>query len=134
MVKKAKRFVKPQIIFPMRLLRPIGVFLAARLRALKRRRQTISKDDPFLDTARISDNASPDTDAEEQFGHARVMAVREQLDRNIMQTRRALARVKIGRYGVCEECGSMIDTDRLTIYPEATLCVKCERKKEKKRR
>jgi DnaK suppressor protein len=79
----------------------------------------------------VTDNASPDTDAAEQFGHARVSAIKEQLDKKMIQTKKALARVKIGKYGICEDCGKMIDTDRLMIYPEATLCVKCETKREK---
>ena len=41
--------------------------------------------------------------------------------------------IKNKGYGICEDCGKMIDTDRLMIYPEATLCVSCEAKKEKKR-
>jgi len=84
-----------------------------------------------MDESRVSDNASPDTDAAEQFGHARTSAIRDQLDRKIIQTKKALARVKIGNYGICEDCGEMIDTDRLMIYPEATLCANDAAKKEK---
>jgi len=56
-----------------------------------------------------------------------------QVNRKIVQTRRALTRIKIGKYGICEKCGNLIDTDRLMVMPEATLCVNCERKKEKKK-
>ena len=76
------------------------------------------------------DNASPDTDAAEQFGHARASAIKEQLDRKIIQTKKALSMVKIGKYGICEDCAKMIDTDRLMIYPEATLCASCQKKRE----
>ena len=55
----------------------------------------------------------------------------EELERKIIQTRKALTRIKIGKYGICEDCGEMIDTDRLMIYPEATLCAKCQKKREK---
>ena len=54
-----------------------------------------------------------------------------QMERGIIQTRKALSRIKIGKYGICEDCGQMIDTDRLMIYPEATLCAKDARKREK---
>ena len=40
-----------------------------------------------------------------------------------MQVKRALAFLKIGRYGVCEICGKPIDKARLEAYPEATKCV-----------
>ncbi len=116
--------------FPRKLLSGIGDFLGARLRELEKRRAAISKDDPFED-GRSESLASPDTDAAEQFGHARAEALKREIDRKIIQTRKALARVKIGSYGICEECGEMVDTDRLMIYPEATLCVSCENKRER---
>jgi RNA polymerase-binding transcription factor DksA len=70
-------------------------------------------------------------EADEQFGHARVTALQSQLDRRLIQIRQALSRIKIGKYGVCEKCGRLIDTDRLMVVPEATLCVKCEQNQEK---
>lgn len=127
-----KRKIKTEgLKFPANLLRPIANFLQDRLSQLKRRKKVIEKDDPFKDTSRVMDNASPDTDAAEQFGHARTSAIKREIDKRIIQTRKALARVKIGKYGICEDCGEMIDTDRLMVYPEATLCAKCAAKREK---
>jgi len=123
---------KHTVSFPKNLVVPVKSFLAARLKELEKTRKNISKEDPFKDESRITDNAAPDTEADEQFGHARTSALKDQLDRKIIQTRRALARIKIGKYGICESCGNMINTDRLMVYPEATFCVKCESKKEKK--
>lgn len=120
------------VVFPANIVRPVAGFLQAQLRELKKSRENISGEDPFKNPDRATDNASPDTDAEEQFGHARTSAIKQELDRKMIQTRRALARIKIGKYGICSSCGNMIDTDRLMIYPEATVCVKCEAKKEKK--
>ncbi|KKT33346.1 MAG: Transcriptional regulator, TraR/DksA family [Candidatus Woesebacteria bacterium GW2011_GWB1_44_11b] len=117
--------------FPSRLMTPVVAFLKSELKRLKRNKKNIEKEDPFSDERRITDNASPDTEAEEQFGHARTSAIRDQLDKKIVQTRKALSRARIGKYGICENCGKMIDTDRLIVYPQATLCVKCEAKKEK---
>ena len=117
--------------FPTDILKPVANFLSTRLKLLEKRKKVIEKEDPFRDRDRILDNASPDTDAAEQFGHARTSAIRQQIQRNIIQTRKALARVKIGKYGICEDCGRMIDTDRLMIYPEATLCKEDAAKREK---
>lgn len=119
------------IHFPAKLLSPVAGFLKDNLLKLQKRRKEIDSEDPFKDSTRLIDNASPDTDAAEQFGHARTSAIRDQLDRKIIQTRKALTRVKIGKYGICEDCGKMIDTDRLMIYPEATLCASCQAKREK---
>jgi DnaK suppressor protein len=125
-VKKKKQPIK----FPAKLLAPVGVFLKTQLKRLERRKKVIGEEDPFIDTSRTMDNASPDTDAAEQFGHARTSAIKEQLDKKIIQTKKALTRVKIGKYGTCEDCGEMIDTDRLIVYPEATMCAKCRTKRE----
>lgn len=131
MDKKNKNNKKDGISFPKHLLNPVGSFLHDRLRFLEKKKEEVEAEDPFKNVNRISDNASPDADAEEQFGHAKSEAFRREIDRKIIQTRKALARVKIGRYGVCEVCGNMIDTERLMIYPEATLCAKDSAKKEK---
>jgi DnaK suppressor protein len=130
-VKRTKKAVVSTITYPMKLLRPVAHFLQSQLKSLEKRKKEISQEDPFKYFSRISDNASPDADAAEQFGHARVSAIGVQLDRKIIQTRRALSRIKLGKYGICENCGKMIDTDRLVIKPEATLCINCEKKQEK---
>jgi len=137
-MKNSKENKKPEsgsklgtLVFPASLLTPIGHFLSAQLHKLEGNKKKLTEEDPFTNESRTSDNAAPDTEAEEQFGHARTSALREQIDRKIIQTRKALSRIKIGKYGICENCGQMIDTDRLIVYPEATLCVKCESRKEK---
>ncbi len=127
---KTKKVSKDIITFPAKLLAPVASFLQDSIKNLERRKRTLSQDDPFRDGQRILDNAAPDADAAEQFGHIKTAAVKEQLDKKLKQTKRALERIKLGKYGICEDCGRMIDTDRLSIYPEATLCVTCERKRE----
>lgn len=126
---KKKKVEAPKL--PATLLAPVGSFLLNKLADLKKHKKDISSEDPFKDSSRIGDNAATDTEAEEQFGHARASAIRTEINRKIVQVRKALSRVKIGKYGICEDCGQMIDTDRLMIYPEATLCAKDARKREK---
>ncbi|MBI4029191.1 MAG: TraR/DksA C4-type zinc finger protein [Candidatus Blackburnbacteria bacterium] len=118
---------------PQRLLTPIGDFLTSQIKRLESRRSSLEKDDPFV-SGRSDNFASPDTTAAEQFGHAKTEAIRQELDRRIVQMRKALTRIKLGSYGICESCGKMIDTDRLMVFPETTLCVDCESKKESKRK
>jgi RNA polymerase-binding transcription factor DksA len=117
--------------FPSSLLKPIGKLLSDSLKKLERRKKDIEKEDPFKDFTRLEENASPDTDAAEQFGHARTSAIKKEIERKIIQTRKALSRIKIGKYGICDDCGKMIDTDRLVVYPVATLCASCQKKREK---
>jgi DnaK suppressor protein len=116
-------------IFPTKLVEPIRQFLNREEDKLSQRKKTLEKEDPFKDPKRILDNASSDADASEQFGHANVEGLKKEIDKKLVQIRKALSRIKIGKYGVCENCGKMIDTDRLMIFPEATVCVKCEKEK-----
>ncbi len=120
-----------KVRFPSNILAPVASFLQQRLKILERRKKVLEKEDPFADPSRVLDNASPDTDAAEQFGHARIDAIKKELDRRIIQTRKALTRVRIGKYGICEACGQMIDTERLMVFPETTLCTKDAAKREK---
>jgi len=119
------------IKFPASVLRPVNKFLTAELKKLKLRKKETKTSDPFNDTSRVSDNAAVDTDAAEQFGHARNEAVLRHIEAKIIQVRKALSRVKIGKYGICERCGNFIDTKRLMMSPETTICVNCKKKSER---
>lgn len=130
-VIKKKTSNKSVVSFPASLLVPVRAFLSDRLKKLQKTKKEVSKQDPFKNKGRIDNNASPDTDAEEQFGHARTSAIKDELNKKIIQTKKALTMIKIGKYGICEDCGKMIDTDRLMIYPETTLCTEDAKKREK---
>lgn len=133
--KKEQKNQPGSLVFaiPQRLLKPIGDFLTSQLKRLEFRKRSLDRDDPFV-SGRSDNFASPDTTAAEQFGHARVEAMKAEMERKIVQVRKALSRIKIGAYGICENCGKMIDTDRLVVSPESTFCIDCERKLESKRR
>lgn len=48
------------------------------------------------------------------------------LDQNRAQVERALARVREGAYGMCEDCAHKIPAERLRYQPAATRCVECQ--------
>lgn len=50
--------------------------------------------------------------------------------RQVREIDEALARLKAGEYGSCEDCGAEIDEERLEILPVATQCVDCKRRRE----
>lgn len=89
------------------------------------------KEDPFADKTRLLDQASDDTEAQSKAGHERVAALQKQLNVALIETKKALTKIKIGKYGMCENCGKLIDTDRLAAMPTARLCVSCEKKRER---
>lgn len=130
-VKPSLRSESDVLSFPSNLVAPVSNFLRDQLKNLEKRKKDVTRDDPFTNVDRVSDNADMGDDADEQFGHARSIAIKDQLDRRMIQIRKALTMIKVGKYGICEDCGDMIDTDRLMIEPEATLCAKCQRKREK---
>lgn len=117
--------------FPRDVLNQVKTYLEAKNRETEKKLKDLKKEDPFEDGTRLLDRASDDTEAQSKAGHERVEALQHQLSMILVQTRKALTKIKIGKYGVCENCGKMIDTDRLAAMPAATLCVNCERKREK---
>ena len=50
------------------------------------------------------------------------------LEKKLLQIKKALRRIKSGKYGICEKCKKDISHKRLKILPEATLCKKCQKK------
>ena len=118
--------------FPKNVLDQIKTYLENKNKDTEKKLKDLKKEDPFEDDARMLDRASDDTEAQSKAGHERVTAMAHSLSMALVQTRKALTKIKIGKYGICENCGKMIDTDRLVVFPEMTLCIDCERKKEKK--
>lgn len=117
------------IKFSEKLIKPIRNFLESELVKMKRQKKMIKNADPFSDVNRTSENSMED-DLDEQIGHFDAEIKAGFVSRRIVELRKALTRIKIGKYGVCENCGKMIDTDRLAVKPEATICIKCERERE----
>lgn len=115
--------------FPARLVGSIKHFLESELLKSKMAKKQMEKTDPFADEQRVNDNSFED-DLDEQIGHFDNEIKVKFWAKRIVQLRKALTRLKLGKYGICEVCGKMIDTNRLSINPEATTCVACEKEKE----
>ena len=100
---------------------------------LKKVEKNLEKEDPFSEASRVDDNAV-DTDAVEQVEHERVSATKAAIKKSLVSVRKTMTRIKLGKYGICEECHNMIDTDRLAINLTADHCVKCAAKIEAKKK
>lgn len=111
--------------YPKNVLQPVLDYFKKLERDLLKRKTQIASEDPFADTARLNDNASDDTEAAEQFGHAQAAAMSTETEGALARVRSAMARIDDGSYGKCIKCGAMIDTDRLGIDPTAEICMDC---------
>ncbi|MCE5309655.1 MAG: TraR/DksA family transcriptional regulator [Acidobacteriales bacterium] len=54
------------------------------------------------------------------------------VDGHLKAINEALARMKAGEYGICEECGEEIPEKRLRAVPWARRCVACQEEMEKR--
>lgn len=122
--------MKPTIKFPMNVLAPIREYLLKEQQKLLKRKDSLRSEDPFEDVTRVDDNADIGNEAREQWGHQRVEALKLEIDKMLINVRKSLTKIKIGKYGLCERCGKMIDTDRLAINPTADYCITCEKKRQ----
>ena len=71
---------------------------------------------------------SADNERDRQLSHLLNDRDREKL----VEIDDALERIEDGTYGICEECGKRITSNRLKIMPFARLCVPCKSDTEKK--
>jgi len=63
--------------------------------------------------------------------HNMIMSIAQGEAREINQIDNALKKIKKGKYGVCECCGSNINKQRLIAIPFVSLCVKCKEAEER---
>jgi RNA polymerase-binding transcription factor DksA len=117
--------------FPSELLNELRLHLEDEKKKLIAQMSNLSSQDPFSDPDRVNDNAASDSEASEESGHDRYTAMLDELKVKLFHIDAALERISDGSYGFCTNCRQMIDTDRLAILPTATLCLSCERKKQK---
>lgn len=115
--------------FPGSVLKPLVSYLKGEEKRLHKAKMQLRKADPFVVGGRDDDN-SVDADVAENVEHDRSSAMRKQVTKSLIEIRKTLTRIKLGKYGLCARCGKMIDTDRLAIKPTAEYCVDCEQKVE----
>lgn len=118
----------PKIHFPPKILSPLIKSLRSEEQKLTKRRRDLEAEDPFNDNDRLTNNAAVDTEAAEEFGHDRVSALKLEVDKTLINIRKTLTKIKLGRFGLCDHCHQLIDTDRLAIDPTVSLCIRCAAK------
>jgi RNA polymerase-binding transcription factor DksA len=61
--------------------------------------------------------------ASDAFEREKEFSILEQVEAELHDVDRALARLADGTYGTCEACGGTIDDERLAAVPAARFCV-----------
>ena len=125
---------KNTISFPKNLLEPLKQYLLNEKKRLILTKRRLDKEDPYVTGAREGGDSSLDDEVDEQLNHDQVYAEKREASRTLINIKKTLTRIKIGKYGMCENCGKMIDTDRLAVNPTAAYCLNCEKAKEKNKK
>jgi len=81
----------------------------------------------------VRDAGDDEADAgSKAFERERELALTQNARDLLDQGERALGRIDAGTYGVCESCGQPIGKARLQAFPQATLCVTCKQRQERR--
>jgi RNA polymerase-binding protein DksA len=112
-------------------------FLNAQLKALEEERANYLRQAESLQAEADSlteDREPGDVQFDEESGEGDTLAVERERDLALSAQARAaieqidvaIAKIKAGSYGLCENCGTTIPEERLEALPHAALCVKCK--------
>jgi RNA polymerase-binding transcription factor len=82
---------------------------------------------PDVDEAEIDVERGFADSAHSTAERARLLSVMKALRANLRWVDRALTKLELGTYGVCERCGQPIGIERLEALPWAILCIDCKR-------
>jgi len=81
----------------------------------------------------LADNHPADIGTE-VYERARDVARHDKLRHRLEAIDAALARWRVGKYGLCERCGQVIPDERLELLPYTTVCAACSRREEQAER
>ncbi len=95
-------------------------------------RKKLSDDLHDLRNAKNAATSGDVADAAFESGSDEMASQLAELDsREITQIERAVARLRQGTYGLCENCQEKIPVGRLNALPYTTLCIECQRELER---
>lgn len=79
----------------------------------------------------VYDNHLADT-ATETYDRELDYTLEENAEHVLADIDAALKRIEDGTYGTCTNCGKQIPAERLEARPYATLCIDCQRERERR--
>ena len=116
---------------------PLDKFLLGQVDALKEERETYTRQAVSLKAEAdmlMAEREPGDVQFDEESGEGDTLAVERERDLALSAQAQAaveeidlaLAKIKEGTYGVCEQCHNTIPKERLRALPYAALCVQCK--------
>ncbi len=102
----------------------IEEFLINKQRQLKEELLELDRDDPVL-ANHVAEVSELGTESWEADVHAKLVLVKNNLNKMYLRVGYCLKMIKDGTYGSCEKCGKAISLDRLKALPTATYCSLC---------
>ncbi len=66
-------------------------------------------------------------EADESQEYDAMVSLEQSLEIKLKNVEMALEKLAKGEYGKCEKCKKEIEEDRLVAYPEANLCISCNK-------
>lgn len=70
----------------------------------------------------------------EIYEQERNLSLEQALKQQLAEVEHALAKFEGGTYGICDNCGKEISSERLEALPQAALCINCKGLLEAQRR
>ncbi len=108
---------------PANFIKNIKNILKKKEAEIETEQTQLLSEDPYLAEGRDSVDEYLDDAKEDEFKAVNDLRLAS-LATIKRQVRKALGKINIGSYGICEVCGEPINKERLIAYPEATTCVK----------
>lgn len=73
------------------------------------------------------EDSTMEDEADESQEYENLLSLENSLEPKLKAVTAALEKIKSGGYGICEKCGKEIEKERLLAYPEAKLCMGCNK-------
>lgn len=74
------------------------------------------------------ENGNMEEEADETQEYDNLLSLEHSLELKLRGVNLALGKIEEENYGKCEKCGKEIEEERLLAYPEARLCVECNKR------
>ena len=84
----------------------------------------LESEDSFADPDRAYvDNAEDADEAQEAVSHLENELKEDNAEETLAKVEKALAKMDVGEYGICEKCKEPINIERLKAFPETEICI-----------